>query len=70
METAVQLVCCYVFVNVYQFACVLLSLLILRVGCGIRMHLFLIISFLFAMAPLLFQFIIFWHLKLHNLIMF
>ena len=36
LERAVHSVLlCVSFVNVYQFACVLLSLLVSRVGCGI-----------------------------------
>ena len=29
---------CVSFVNMYQLVCVLLSLLVLRVGCGIRLY--------------------------------
>ena len=38
---------CVSFVNVYQSVCVL-SLLVLRVGCGIWLYYFLIIAFLFT----------------------
>ena len=38
---------CVSYVKVYQFVCVLLSLLILRVGCGNWLYLFLTIAFLF-----------------------
>ena len=40
---------CMSFVNVYRFVCALLSLLVLRVGGGISLYLFLIIAFLFTL---------------------
>ena len=42
---------CVSFVNVYQFCvCVLLSPLVFRMGCGIRLYLFLIIAFRFTLV--------------------
>ena len=40
---------CMSFLNIYKFVCVLLSLLVLRVGCEILLSLFLIIVFLLTL---------------------
>ena len=48
-ERAVHLVYCACFSRcLSNFVCVLLSLLVLRVGCGMCLYLFLIIAFLFT----------------------
>ena len=41
---------CLSFVNVYQFVCVFLSPLVLRVVCGLRLYKFLAIAFFFTLG--------------------
>ena len=40
---------CVSFVNLNQFECVFLSLLVVRVGCGLWLYKFMIIAFLFTL---------------------